>query len=411
MRILLIDVYHYNKGGAETVCFNTGAMLEEQGHQVVYFTLKWDNNLPSKYEKYFPESKETRKGIFRQFINLRNYFYYPEAAKNIEKLILETHPDIAHIHLMWGQISPSIFPVLKKYNIPIVFTIHDYRIVCPAYCFKNGFGKICEACNGKDFYKCFTHKCTKGSYFLSFFMAAEQYFRNKFFNPCQYLNGLIYVSQFSQEKHEKYMPGLMNIPHIVMHNFSLTQTKKVENKKEKYLLFLGRLSEEKGIMTLIKSFKYGISLPIKIAGTGPLEKNIKEYISENHINNIELLGYKQGEELTKLIKEAYFIIVPSECYENNPMSIIEAYSYGIPVIGSKIGGIPEIIKEKETGYTFQMGNSKELAKLIKQIESLSDEEYLHLCKNCIAYAKEDMSKESYYKRLISFYKRILSQKK
>ena len=135
---------------------------------------------------------------------------------------------------MWGQISPSIFPVLKKYNIPIVFTIHDYRIVCPAYCFKNGFGKICEACNGKDFYKCFTHKCTKGSYFLSFFMAAEQYFRNKFFNPCQYLNGLIYVSQFSQEKHEKYMPGLMNIPHIVMHNFSLTQTKKVENKKEKY---------------------------------------------------------------------------------------------------------------------------------------------------------------------------------
>lgn len=312
---------------------------------------------------------------------------------------------------MWGQISPSIFPVLKKYNIPIVFTIHDYRIVCPAYCFKNGFGKICEACNGKDFYKCFTHKCTKESYFLSFFMAAEQYFRNKFFNPCQYLNGLIYVSQFSQEKHEKYMPGLMNIPHIVMHNFSLTQTKKVENKKEKYLLFLGRLSEEKGIMTLIKSFKYGISLPIKIAGTGPLEKNIKEYISENHINNIELLGYKQGEELTKLIKEAYFIIVPSECYENNPMSIIEAYSYGIPVIGSKIGGIPEIIKEKETGYTFPMGNSKELAKLIKQIESLSDEEYLHLCKNCIAYAKEDMSKESYYKRLISFYKRILSQKK
>lgn len=410
MKILLIDVYHYNKGGAETVCFNTGAMLEEQGHQVVYFTLKWDKNLPSKYEKYFPESKETRKGVFRQVINLRNYFYYPDAAKKIERLILETHPDIAHIHLMWGQISPSIFPVLKKYNIPIVFTIHDYRIVCPAYCFKNGFGNICEACNGKDFYKCFTHKCTKGSYFLSFFMAAEQYFRNKFFNPCQYLNGLIYVSQFSQEKHEKYMPGLIKIPHIVMHNFSLTQKKEIENKKEKYLLFLGRLSEEKGIMTLIKSLKYGNTLPIKIAGTGPLEKNIKEYILANQIKNIEMLGYKQGEELTKLIQEAYFIIVPSECYENNPMSIIEAYSYGIPVIGSKIGGIPEIIKEKETGYTFSMGNSKELAELIKKIENLSDEEYLQLCKNCISYAEEDMSKESYYKRLISFYNKILSLK-
>ena len=118
MKVLLIDVYNYNKGGAETVCFNTGDMLEQNGHEVTYFTLKWKQNRPSKFEKYFPESKDTRKGVFRQVINLRNYFYYPDAARKIEQLIIDEKPDIAHIHLLWGQISPSIFTILKKYNIP-----------------------------------------------------------------------------------------------------------------------------------------------------------------------------------------------------------------------------------------------------------------------------------------------------
>ena len=149
MKILLIDVYHFNKGGAETVCFNTGEMLKQNGHEVIYFTLKWEKNTPSPQEKYFPESKETRKGVFKQVINLRNYFYYPDAAKKLEQLILNEKPNIAHIHLMWGQISPSIFPILKKYQIPIVFTMHDYRIVCPGYLFKSGKDEICEKCKGK----------------------------------------------------------------------------------------------------------------------------------------------------------------------------------------------------------------------------------------------------------------------
>ena len=157
MKILLIDVYNYNKGGAETVCFNTGKALEELGHDVVYFTLKWKDNNPSSYSKYFPESKETRKGSLRQFKNIVNYFYHFEAAKKIEKMIVDEKPQIAHIHLLWGQITPSILPVLKKYHIPILFTVHDYRIVCPAYTFRDGSGRICEECKGKYFYKCLIH--------------------------------------------------------------------------------------------------------------------------------------------------------------------------------------------------------------------------------------------------------------
>ena len=113
MKVLLIDVYNFNKGGAETVCFNTGKLLEEHGHEVVYFTLKWTQNKPSPFSKYFPESKDTRNGPFKQVKNLINYFYHFEAARKIEQLILNEKPDLAHIHLMWGQITPSIFPVLK----------------------------------------------------------------------------------------------------------------------------------------------------------------------------------------------------------------------------------------------------------------------------------------------------------
>ena len=407
MKILLIDVYHYNKGGAETVCFNTGKMLEDNGHEVIYFTLKWNKNLPSKFEKYFPESKETRKGLFRQVINLRNYFYYPDAAKKLEQLILNEKPDIAHIHLMWGQISPSIFPILKKYHIPIIFTVHDYRMVCPAYSFKDGKGRICEACTGKHFYRCFTHKCTKGSYFLSIFMAAEMYFRNKYFNPNNYIDGLLYVSDFARKKHEQYMPTFKNKPNIVLHNFSTSIADSGRYVSDKYFLFLGRLSEEKGIITLMNAMKENPKSRLKIVGSGPLKDKLKEYKKQNKLNNIEFLGYKSGEELTNLKKQAYFVIVPSEWYENNPMAIIESYAEGVPAIGSRIGGIPEIIEEGKTGYTFTPHNYKELAALIKNASNLTKDEYLTMSNNTIEFALKDMSKESYYNKLMPFYKHII----
>ncbi len=410
MKVLLIDVYNYNKGGAETVCFNTGDMLEKNGHEVAYFTLKWNNNIHSPFEKYFPESKETRKGFFRHVINLRNYFYYPDAAQKIEELIIAEKPDIAHIHLLWGQISPSIFPVLKKHNIPILFTIHDYRIVCPAYSFKNGHGEVCESCQGKKFYRCFTHKCTKGSYFLSTFMALEQYYRNHFFNPAKYIDGLLYVSSFAKKKHEQYMPALRDLPNIVLHNFSTQISEQHTPLKEKYFLFLGRLSEEKGIITLMNAFKNRPNDKLKIVGAGPLEKELKSYKKNNNLINIEFLGYKSGQELLNLKRNAYFVIVPSEWYENNPMAIIESYAEGVPAIGSRIGGIPEIIKENETGYIFEPRNIEELTANIATAASLSDNEYKRISDNTITFAHEDMSKESYYKRLLPFYEQLLKQK-
>lgn len=408
MKVLLIDVYNYNKGGAETVCFNTGRLLEEHGHSVVYFTLKWKENTPSPYSKYFPESKETRKGPLKQVKNLVNYFYHFEAARKMEQLIEDEHPDIAHIHLLWGQITPSIFPVLKRHHIPILFTVHDYRIVCPAYTFRDGNGHICEACKGKYFYKCFTHTCTKGSRLMSAVMAAEQYFRNWFFNPARYIDGFIYVSNFARDIQEKYMPALKAKKKITLYNFSISIVEQPKRMPEnKYFLFFGRLSYEKGVKTLLSAFSHLPECRLKVVGTGPLEAGLKQFKEDKGLKNIEFLGYKRGKELTNLVENAFFVIVPSEWYENNPMTIIEAYSVGTPVIGARIGGIPEIVVDGITGYQFESGHVQELADRIQTADRLDGEGYAALSKGAVAFAREHLSVESYYPRLVRFYESFL----
>lgn len=408
MKILLIDVYNYNKGGAETVCFNTGKMLEAHGHKVIYFTLKWAENKPSPYSKYFPESKETRRGPLKQIKNMVNYFYHFEAAKKIEQLILDEKPEIAHIHLIWGQITPSIFPVLKKYNIPILFTVHDYRIVCPAYTFRNGKGQICEECQGKYFYKCFTNSCCKGSKLMSMVMATEQYFRNKFFNPAQFIDGFIYVSNFAKNIQEKYMPAVKSTPNIILYNFSTSIIQKGKSTpKDKYFLFFGRLSYEKGLKTLLTAFKDIPECKLKVVGTGPKEEELKQFVLKTNMQNVDFLGYKQGKELSDLVYNAYFVVVPSEWYENNPMTIIEAYSVGTPVIGAKIGGIPEIVDDGKTGFQFTSANVEELKAVILKTNNLSNEEYSTISNNTIKFANDNLSPHSYWNKLIGFYSNFL----
>ena len=410
MKVLLIDVYNYNKGGAETVCFNTGKLLEGHGHQVVYFTLKWKENNPSPYSKYFPESKGTRTGPLRQVKNMVNYFYHFEAAKKLELLIRDEKPDIAHVHLMWGQITPSIFPVLKRHHIPILFTVHDYRIVCPAYTFRDGSGRICEDCKGKYFYKCFTHTCCKGSKVMSAVMAAEQYFRNAFFNPAKYIDGFLYVSNFARDIQEKYMPAVKNTPNITLYNFSTSIVEAAKAMpKERYFLFFGRLSYEKGVRTLLEAFRNLPDCHLKVVGTGPKEEGLKEFVHTFDMKNVEFLGYKRGKELQNLVAGAYFVIVPSEWYENNPMTIIEAYSVGTPVIGAKIGGIPEIVVEGETGYQFVSGDSQDLKDKVVLAAGLQADDYTRLSTGTLKFAHENLSLESYYPRLIAFYQQFLQK--
>ena len=213
-----------------------------------------------------------------------------------------------------------------------------------------------------------------------------------------------------QEIQEKYMPEVRQTHNITLYNFTTsiaTTSKQIPTNK--YFLFFGRLSYEKGVKTLLKAFKELPECNLKIVGTGPKEKELKLFVSNNSMNNVEFLGYKRGLELIDLVKNAYSVIVPSEWYENNPMTIIEAYSVGTPVIGAKIGGIPEIIIDGKTGYQFTTGNSDNLQETIKKIFSLTPEAYQRLSAGTLEFAHENLSLENYYPRLIAFYSHFLKQ--
>lgn len=415
MKILYINNYHYIHGGSETVYFNTAELFKEHGHDVMFFSLKRADNNASEYSNYFPDAIDIKThGIFNKFKGAISYFYNKEAAANLEKLIKIEKPDIAHLHIFWGGLSPSILKVLKDYNIPIVHSVHEYRIVCPAYTFKNGNNEVCEKCGGGNFWHCALNRCSKGSFALSSIMTAEMYYRNMYYHPAKYIDAFIYVSKFCRDIHLKYDERLKKCRNWAIYNFCCSNV--LANMVEgldtytSYYLFYGRLSYEKGISTLIEAFALCPNLKLKIVGTGPEEKALKDRCHERSLMNIEFLGYKKGTELYDLVKKAKFVCVPSEWYENNPMTVIESYSLYTPVVGAKIGGITEIIQDGKTGYLFDSGSVKDLVEKLEVASGMDKEEYSKMKLQAWNFSKLNFDRELHYKTLLSIYETVLKSK-
>lgn len=398
MKVLLINNFFYRKGGSEAVFFNTADLLSKNGHDVVFFSIENEKNTHINNHEYFISQGGTLQ-------KMRNYFSNPYAAKKLDEVLSIEKPDIAHVHLFWGGISPSIFLVLKKHKVPLVHTVHDYRMICPAYTFRNGFGVICEQCKGGHYIKCFKNRCSKGSLAQSALMTMEMYSRNRKWHPANEIDGLIYVSNFAKRKHEELDVRFEKTLNIVLYNFSTVGEQYPPlDKDEGYYLFYGRLSHEKGVETLVNAFEKHPELKLKVVGTGPKEEELKR----KGCSNIDFLGYKNGEELFNLVRNAKYVCVPSEWYENNPMTIVEAYSMGVPVIGANIGGITEIISDEETGFLFESGDAESLDSAINKSNAISRDEYCVLKNNALDFSKTHFNEESYINTLLGFYNAVLN---
>ncbi len=408
MKILQINNVHYRRGGADTVYLNTAELLQTHGEDVVFFNMLKKDNMPCKDEKYWVSSIESRpQGLKSTLVELRNFFYNPEAAIKIEELIKDEKPDIAHIHLFWGNgISPSITKILKNYKIPLVQTVHDYRMICPIALLMDKKGKVCEKCEGKHFYKAGLYGCSQHGRVRSIMMAAEMYYHNRHFNPVDVVNGFIFVSNFSYQKHLQYMPSLAKANTTVLYNFAVSD-RMIRTKEAPYYLFYGRLSYEKGIRTLLEAIKDKPDVQLKVVGSGPMEEELEQQYGS--FDNISFLGYQTGETLKNLVRNARFVFVPSECYENNPMTIVESYSMGTPVIGARIGGIPEIVDEGKTGFRFESGNVEELKQVVLKADSITMDEYEVMRRNAYHFYEENFSPDKYYEKLMDFYKQTIDK--
>lgn len=405
MKILLINNQHYHKGGAHTVYFNTGELLQKHGHEVYYFALKDKHTLPYEYDEYFPQAKDYRELSFLQKTRAaKSFIYNKEAYNKLNEYIKLIKPDIAHVHLFMGGLTVSILEALKENNIPVVHTVHDYRLICPAYLFLNGKNEICEQCKKGKYYQCILNRCSENSFSQSGILALDAYCRKWHKNPYNFMDYLIFVSNFAMQKHKEF--GLPEkIKFSVQYNFISNLETIVPNyQRGEYFLFFGRLSREKGILTLIES-AYKTNIKLKILGTGPLYNQIKK----QETNDIEVVGFKQGKELIQIIRNASFIIVPSEWYEVLGMVIIEAYACGKPVIGADIGGIPEIIIPNETGYLFKSKNTNDLKKKIQIAKNLTVKEYECMSKNARKFAEIYFNPENQITNLINIYNELINE--
>lgn len=402
MKILMINKFYYIKGGSETYFFGLKRMLEENGHEVIPFSMKDDKNFDSEYSEYFIENIDyTDKNILNKIKNAGKIIYNFEAVKKLRELIKAERPDIAHLHIFQHQISPSILKVLKDEGIPIVYTVHDLKPVCLNYKMLNENG-ICEKCLGEKYYNCLKNKCVKGSYLFSGVNTIEGYV-HKVLKSYEYIDYYITPSNFYREMLIKSGIDKDKIEHIP--NFIDSRDYVPNYEFEDYFIYVGRLSEEKGVETLIKAMEHVNESKLKIVGTGPMEKKLKDLVVERKIENVEFLGFKSGMELKNIVSKSKFMVIPSEWYENGPMSVLEAMAMGKAIIGANIGGIPEMIEENENGLLFKSGDISDINVKLNHILN-SDECIKKFGKRSRGLIEKKYDSKVHYEKIINVYKKF-----
>lgn len=416
MKILLINNYHFRHGGSETVYFNTADLLREHGHEVFFFSLKREENVPCLQSSYFCEAIDFKsKGFFNKAKGAVRYFYNKKASCSLEEFLKKNRPDVAHVHLLWGGLSVSVLKKLHQYNIPIVHSVHDYRMVCPAYTFKDGNNQVCESCAGGKFWHCIKKKCSKNNFVLSLIMSLEMYYRNFNHHPVRYIDEFIFVSRFCRDIHLKCDRHFRCSNNTVLYNFCNSDViKKFDDNLDtynNYYLYYGRLSFEKGLKTLICAFSHFPHLKLKIVGSGPEEDKLKNLCTNMKLKNVDFLGFKKGQELYDIIQNAKFVCVPSEWYENNPMTIVEAYSLKTPVIGAAIGGITEIVVEGKTGYLHKSGCVDDLCSKLALADNLNRKDYNSLKVYSKSFSEANFNRDQYYLNLFGIYTKVINLKK
>ncbi len=407
MKILMINKFFYIKGGSETYYFNLKKLLENNGHTIIDFSMQDEKNFYSPYSKYFVKNIEYNNNK-NFFININNGFkliYSLEAKHKLKKLIKDTKPDIAHLNLFQHQLSTSIIDILKKNNIPIIYTAHELKMICPNYQMLSS-NEICEKCKKHKYYHCTLSKCIKNSYIKSFLGTVEAYI-NYFRKVYDKIDYIITPSKFYYKKFEEFGINKNKLTYIP--NFIDNQEESFKPAFNGYYIYIGRLSKEKGLLSLLEEFKT-FNKKLIIVGTGPIEQDLKNYVINNKIDNVTFINFQNKENLKNLIINAKCIIIPSMWYENCPYSIIETLQLKKPIIGANIGGIPEMIIHNKNGYLFKPNDTKDLDKCLNKFESLTEQKYNEFCNYSYNIYLKNFTPELHYKSLIKIYKSAIKNR-
>lgn len=406
MRIAIINKFFYRRGGSESAFFSTIQLLEGKGHRVIPFAMRHPMNEESPYSSYFVSEVDLRgrNSIWGKLSTASRIIYSTEARRKLSNLLARELVNIAHLHNIHHQLSPSIIVELKSRNIPIVMTLHDYKMVCPTYSLLDAKG-ICEQCSGGRYWHVLAASCGQG-FSERAILALEMYLHHKIFRFYELVDVFISPSQFLKEK--LWQMGFKGEVHVLP-NFIDSKLNNVNSGYCQGIVYFGRLSQEKGLYTLLKSAK-ALPYDIRIIGEGPLRQELEKIAIANQLSNVHFLGYLSGKDLAREIASAQVVVVPSEWYENNPFSVIEAFAFGKPVIGSRIGGIPELVRDGDTGLTFEPGNVDDLRKKIEYLCERPDMA-ITMGRRARALVENELNPDKHYKGLIDIYQRAIEKAK
>lgn len=402
MKVLMVNKFHYLKGGSEKYYFELAELLREHGHEVAFFSMKDEKNIKTDCKEYFVEPIDLNTGSKLKALDV---IYSKENKKKMEEALDEFKPDIVHLNNFQRQLSASIIDPIKSRNIPIVFTAHDVQAICPAITMMDNDKNICEECMKGKYLNCIKKKCNKGSTLKSIVGALEGYYYRIKNIYTKKIDFIITPSEFYREK--MIEDGIPENKIKALHNFVELKDYDLEVSDEEYALYFGRLSKEKGILNLINAFTKLKEGKLYIAGEGPEKETIEKIIKENNLENrIKLLGFLNADQMKDTIRKCKFVIVPSIWYENCPYSVMETLAIGKPVIGANIGGIPELVKNEQSGLTYKYDDIDELA---NKMETLFNNKELvtEYGVNAKKQANELYGKDIYYKNIMSIYEKLV----
>lgn len=399
-KLLNVNNYHYRRGGSDSVYFEHAALMEKLGWSNGFFSMHHPQNLETPWSRFFIEELEFGRNysLARQVVNATKVIYSFEAQKKLQQLLEGFPADVAHLHCIYHHLSPSILSTLRSAGIPTVMTAHDLKIACPAYKMLNQTG-VCERCNSGSLLNVVRHRCVKDSLGASAVVMLESSLHRMLQSYQTKLSRIVVPSRFFLEKFVEWgwsREAFTYIPNFVDADLFLPAYDTSD-----YFLYFGRLAPEKGVPTLIRAAsKAGVKL--KVVGTGPIEAEVKQ-LHATLQGDVEFLGYKTGAELHGLIRNARATVLPSEWYENAPMSVLESYALGTPVIGARIGGIPEMLQEGETGWSFESGHVDELASLLSKVAATPASRLEQMGRTARDYVSSTFSRERYSSAMVSLY--------
>jgi len=395
--ILNVSHHNYMVGGSDRVFLELGTLLESKGHTVVPFCSSSPLNRQSEYEHYFPPSINTTSATLKGVIN---YIYSLPAKKGMGRLLNDIDIDLAHLHIYYGQLTSSILQPLRSRGIPIVQTLHDYKIICPVYTLTSA-GKHCESCVGGHFWRALPKSCNRGSVLRTGLSVVESYV-SAWSGAIRSIDHFIGISEFITQK--MISSGIPENRITTIHNFINTDNYKPDYSIGEYVVYFGRIETVKGIYTLLEACRDLPDTRLVIAGTGGESENVARWIANKGLHNIDLVGFLQGEELHKLLRRAICTIVPSEWEEPFGLTIVESLALGIPVVATTMGGIPELINNGEDGLLVPPKSPIALRDAIEYFAK-NPQRAAEMGRSGRAKVAQNFDKDRYYESVLDVYRK------